>query len=257
MPKSHDFAAPMRQLTQFPWRFQSKGGKMLHYINWKMKVSISDRRTLVGTFMAFDKHMNIVLGDTTEYRTVGSKRSGASKEEKRSLGLVLLRGETVVSMTPEAPPAPKSKAAALAFGRGGPGMGRAAGRGIPSAAMGAAPGGLGGPVRGIGGPGSAAMMPAPGRGMVSAPPMAYPGRGRGAPMMGRGMPPMGMPPGMGGRGMPPMMAPPMMGRGMPPPQMMGGRGMPMMGRGMPPMGMPPPPGGGRGMPHPGRGQPPM
>jgi len=52
----------------------SKGGKMLQFVNWKMKVSIQDTRTLVGTFMAFDKHMNIVLGDCDEYRVVKSKK---------------------------------------------------------------------------------------------------------------------------------------------------------------------------------------
>lgn len=228
----------------------SKGGKMLQFVNWKMKVSIQDTRTLVGTFMAFDKHMNIVLGDCDEYRVVKSKKSSEFKEEKRSLGLVLLRGENVISMSAEAPPAPKPKSAAA--GRGGPGIGRAAGRGIPSSALAGAPGGLSGPVRGIGGPGESAMMPqASGRGMVSAPPMPFPGRGRAAPMMPP--PPGGPPPMMGGfpgRGMPP----PMMGRGMPPPPHMMGRGMPpMMGRGMPPMGHPM--GRGRGGPPPPR--PPM
>ena len=29
---------------------------------------------LVGTFMAFDRHMNIVLGDTEEYRRIKSKK---------------------------------------------------------------------------------------------------------------------------------------------------------------------------------------
>jgi small nuclear ribonucleoprotein (snRNP)-like protein len=31
-------------------------------------------RTLVGTFMAFDRHMNLVLGDTEEYRRVKAKK---------------------------------------------------------------------------------------------------------------------------------------------------------------------------------------
>ncbi len=221
---------------------------MLQFVNWKMKVSIQDTRTLVGTFMAFDKHMNIVLGDCTEYRVVKSKKSSELKEEKRTLGLVLLRGENVISMSAEAPPAPRAKSAIA--GRGGPGVGRAAGRGIPSSALAGAPGGLSGPVRGIGGPGSSAMMPqASGRGMVSAPPMMM---GRGGPMMpppgGRGMPMMM------GRGFPPMMGrggpPPMMGRGGPPPMMGRGGPPPMwMGRGGPPMGGPPM---GRG-----RGPPPM
>eukprot|EP00466_Bigelowiella_natans_P008251 jgi/Bigna1/55324/estExt_Genewise1Plus.C_560014 len=179
---------------------------MLQYVNWKMKVSIQDTRTLVGTFMAFDKHMNIVLGDCEEYRVSESRNTkihflcfglpaSEMKEEKRSLGLVLLRGENVISMSAEAPPAPKPKSASA--GPGGPGMGRAAGRGIPSSAMAGGPSGLSGPVRGVGGPGAAAMMPqSSGRGMLSAPPMSFPGRGRAAPMM---------PPPPGGPGGPPMM----------------------------------------------------
>jgi len=202
--------------------------------------------------MAFDKHMNLIVGDCEEFRkiTPKGKSKGEEREEKRPLGLVLIRGECVVSLSVEGPPPAEDtrfKEGGPASGTSGPGRGIPSGRGIAMPPMSAAPMGLGGPVRGIGGPGPGSMMPQ-GRGGIQAPPVVYP------PMRG-GMPP----PGMRGGPPPPMgMAPP---RGMPPPGMRGAPppGPPGMGmRGPPPpgppgmMGMrgPPPPPGMRGPPPP-------
>ena len=61
----------------------SKGSKMLNFINARIRVTIQDSRVLVGTFMAFDRHMNLVLGETEEFRRVRTKKAGGAGEERR------------------------------------------------------------------------------------------------------------------------------------------------------------------------------
>jgi small nuclear ribonucleoprotein (snRNP)-like protein len=71
-----------------------------------MRITILDGRHLVGRFMAFDRHMNIVLGDAEEFRRLPPKKGvpEADREIRRPLGLVLIRGEEVISLTVEGPP---------------------------------------------------------------------------------------------------------------------------------------------------------
>lgn len=216
---------------------QSRTSKLMAYVNWRMRITLSDTRQLVGTFLAFDRHMNLVLADTEEYRKIKQKKGAEEKEEKRTLGLVLLRGECVISLTAEAPPPPKPKAQVLVGGaKTAPGVGVSAGRGVAVAPIGAAPLGLSGPVRGVGGAAGAVMQP-----QISGAPVNYPA-GRGAPMSyppppfaaGRGAPPPGAYPPPPGAYPPGAYPPPPFGAGAYPP---------------PPPGAYPPP-GGRGYPPP-------
>ena len=48
--------------------------------------------------------MNVILSDCEEFRHVRGKKGKDDKEEKRNMGLLLIRGETIVTMTVEGPP---------------------------------------------------------------------------------------------------------------------------------------------------------
>ena len=134
------------------------------------------------------QHMNLVLADTEEFRRVKRKQNkpsapGASssagqvieQEEKRTLGLTIVRGAHIVSLSVESPP-PADPSARLGKSTGaglastltaGPGVARPAGRGA------AAPIALAGPAAGVGGAPPPAFPGFPGAG---APP-GFPGRG--------------------------------------------------------------------------------
>ncbi|KAI4120073.1 MAG: hypothetical protein LQ345_000029 [Seirophora villosa] len=172
----------------------NKQGKM---INYRMRVTLNDGRQMTGQMLAFDKHMNLVLADTEEFRRVKRKPTKGAQsapgsaaptmvetEEKRTLGLTIVRGTHIVSCSVDGPPpadpsarlgtsAPGGAGGAPPTLAAGPGISRPAGRGLPV--------GLSGPAAGVGGPG-------PSGGFPGFPPGGFPG---------------GAPPGFAGRGGPP------------------------------------------------------
>ncbi|SEI36456.1 YALIA101S12e00144g1_1 [Yarrowia lipolytica] len=137
--------------------------KMADLVNYRLRVTTVDGKQMVGQMLAFDRYMNLVLSDCEEFRatkkslleakkTIQTENGDASSvsitEEKRTLGLVILRGETVVSVSVEAPP-PTDPTARLGNTALTPGSGSAKGinRAIPTGPRGAGGPGLGGPVR--------------------------------------------------------------------------------------------------------------
>ncbi|CCE62976.1 hypothetical protein TPHA_0D03410 [Tetrapisispora phaffii CBS 4417] len=96
-----------------------QNSKLRNLINYRIRVVTKDGKLYLGELMAFDKHMNVVLGDCVEERISKqqlqkiiqnrgkqdtSKENNVIKTEKRVLGLVILRGEQILSTVVEDKP---------------------------------------------------------------------------------------------------------------------------------------------------------
>jgi len=175
-----------------------------------MRVILNDGRQMTGQMLAFDKvrlktlmelretttdispqHMNLVLADTEEFRRVKRKPTKAAgapgsaaplveSEEKRTLGLAIVRGTHIISCSVDGPPpadpsarlgasAPNATGGAPPTMAAGTGISRPAGRGLPI--------GLTGPAAGVGGPGPGGFGGFPQGGFPGSAPPGFQGRG--------------------------------------------------------------------------------
>ncbi|EPY37747.1 small nuclear ribonucleoprotein B and B' [Angomonas deanei] len=93
---------------------------MINNINKQLKLILDDGRKIEGKLLAYDKHMNVVMSDATEERPQTKKMAEEGISATRQVGLILLRGEHLVSVTvvksdgssekePDFSKAPKSK----------------------------------------------------------------------------------------------------------------------------------------------------
>ncbi|GFT72142.1 small nuclear ribonucleoprotein-associated protein B [Nephila pilipes] len=87
----------------------SKKNQILQLLRCKMRIILCDNRTFIGTFAAFDKHMNVVLTDCVEYKKYKAKRQPAV-EGKKTIGTAIIRGENITSIiVDEEPPQSSSR----------------------------------------------------------------------------------------------------------------------------------------------------
>ena len=52
-----------------------KGSKMTGLLKYRLRITINDGRQFVGQMLAFDKHMNLVIADTEEFRVLKKKHA--------------------------------------------------------------------------------------------------------------------------------------------------------------------------------------
>mmetsp|Transcript_62273 Transcript_62273/g.148636 ORF Transcript_62273/g.148636 Transcript_62273/m.148636 type:complete len:208 (-) Transcript_62273:69-692(-) len=75
--------------------------KLAQFFNWRVSVTLTDGRVLVGVLMAVDRHVNLVLCHTEEYRRYKVRGKPEGKELKRMLGFIVVRGVNILYVQPE------------------------------------------------------------------------------------------------------------------------------------------------------------
>lgn len=92
-----------------------KGNKLAQLLNARIRVTLLDGRVIIGQLLAHDKHFNLVLCESEEFRLPRSnqnknKSNNNLDEFRRTLGMIVLRGEEVVAVNGETGAPPKNKA---------------------------------------------------------------------------------------------------------------------------------------------------
>lgn len=93
-----------------------KNTRLETLLNYKICVKTSNNSSFVGTLLSYDKFMNLVLVECEEFRLLKNSKKyleemknneidySKVKEQKRLLGLIILRGENIVSVVAQSAP---------------------------------------------------------------------------------------------------------------------------------------------------------
>lgn len=77
-----------------------KRNRLQTLLHCRIRVSLTDGRFIIGQLLAYDRYMNIVMVECEETRAVKTKSSSAQMASiTRSLGMVVIRGEIISSLT--------------------------------------------------------------------------------------------------------------------------------------------------------------
>lgn len=84
--------------------FQMSPGavKLRSWLNKSLRIQMSDGRVLIGVFLCTDRDANVILGSCSEYlpeETNVADAASSPKEEPRMLGLVMVPGKHIVSVS--------------------------------------------------------------------------------------------------------------------------------------------------------------
>lgn len=110
-----------RQAMSVTVGHKSKLADLLHF---RIRAVTNDGKAFVGELMAFDAHMNLVLAECVEHRIPATQMESLKSKSKdqgsqprietRTLGLVVLRGDQVLTTMVESHPTMTKKERALA-----------------------------------------------------------------------------------------------------------------------------------------------
>ncbi|XP_077867577.1 N-alpha-acetyltransferase 38-B, NatC auxiliary subunit-like [Saccoglossus kowalevskii] len=69
--------------------------KLESWLNRRLRICMTDGRTLIGTFLCTDQERNVILGSCEEYV---NPPDTTEKEEPRVLGLAMVPGQHIVTI---------------------------------------------------------------------------------------------------------------------------------------------------------------